>query len=154
MDNKNKIGALVILGGIALLGYVYFKKNKPTIASSQLTGLENLSNYYKSGGSQEDTKVNVDYTVQPISNKFQDSLGSSPFLDPAFAKQLQYSNREIKENMAVYGTPNNPNKPNSILFEDLYKIGVPQIKLSEEAISSMQNMQTGLAGFDFSNLKI
>lgn len=56
METK-KIGALVILGGIAILGYVYFKKNKPTIGSSQSKGLEALSNFYKTGGGQEDTYI-------------------------------------------------------------------------------------------------
>lgn len=58
MENKNKIGALIILGGIALLGYVYFKKNKPTVASSQAKSLEELSNYYKTGaGAMEETLI-------------------------------------------------------------------------------------------------
>lgn len=56
MGNKNKIGALVILGGIAVLGYVYFKKTKPTVATSQLKGLKAVSDYYKAGyGGQEET---------------------------------------------------------------------------------------------------
>jgi len=154
MENKNKIGALVILGGIALLGYVYFKKNKPTIAETQLEGLENLSNFYKSGGVQEDTRINVDYTVQPINNNFQDSLGSSPFLDPAFAKQLQDANRQSKENMALYGTPYNPNNRSDTsytMFPELESFG--KITLSQEAVNSIANMNTGLAGIDFSNLK-
>jgi hypothetical protein len=155
MENKNKIGALVMLGGIALLGYYYFKKNKPTTASTQLVGLENLSNYYKTGGTQEDTKINVDYTVQPINNKFQDSLGSSPFLDPAFAKELQDANRKAKENMALYGTITNPNEINkfSALDLELQNIGKPNFTLSEQAIKELQNMNTGL-GLDFSNLKL
>jgi predicted ATP-grasp superfamily ATP-dependent carboligase len=58
MENKNKIGALVLLGGIALLGYVYFKKNKPTVASSQAKGLQALSNYYQTGsGGFEETLI-------------------------------------------------------------------------------------------------
>jgi hypothetical protein len=47
MKAKNKIGGLIILGGIALLGAYWFKKNKPTIASSQSKELEGLSNFYK-----------------------------------------------------------------------------------------------------------
>lgn len=39
METK-KIGALVILGGIAILGYVYFKKNKPTTSESQIKEIE------------------------------------------------------------------------------------------------------------------
>jgi hypothetical protein len=58
MENKNKIGALVILGGIALIGYFYFKKNKPTVASTQAKGLQALSNYYQTGsGGFEETLI-------------------------------------------------------------------------------------------------
>jgi hypothetical protein len=53
MGTKEKIGALIILGGVALIGFYWFKKNKPTIASSQAKGLEELSNFYKTGGTDE-----------------------------------------------------------------------------------------------------
>jgi hypothetical protein len=53
MGTKEKIGALIILGGVALIGVYWFKKNKPTIASSQAKGLEALSNFYKTGGTDE-----------------------------------------------------------------------------------------------------
>lgn len=58
MEAKNKIGALVVLGGIALIGIYWFKKNKPTIASSQAKGLQALSNYYQTGsGGFEETLI-------------------------------------------------------------------------------------------------
>lgn len=65
MDTKNKIGALLVLGGIALLGVYYFKKNKPTVAESQAKALEALSNYYESGtGAQEETYIKgTGYTI-------------------------------------------------------------------------------------------
>lgn len=53
MGIKEKIGAIIILGGVALIGVYWFKKNKPTIASSQAKGLEALSNFYKTGGTDE-----------------------------------------------------------------------------------------------------
>jgi hypothetical protein len=53
MGTKEKVGALIILGGVALIGFYWFKKNKPTIASSQAKGLEALSNFYKTGGTDE-----------------------------------------------------------------------------------------------------
>ena len=53
MGTKEKIGALIILGGVALIGFYWFKKNKPTIASKQAKGLEELSNFYKTGGTDE-----------------------------------------------------------------------------------------------------
>jgi hypothetical protein len=68
METKNKIGTLLVLGGIALLGVYYFKKNKPTIASTQLEGLEALSNYYESGvGANEETYIKGTAYVAPKS---------------------------------------------------------------------------------------
>jgi len=57
MENKKKIGALIVLGGIALLGYSYFKKNKPTMASSQANELERESDLYKKGIIKDDTVI-------------------------------------------------------------------------------------------------
>ena len=58
METKNKIGALLVLGGIALLGVYYFKKNKPNVAESQAKGLQALSNYYSTGvGAREETFI-------------------------------------------------------------------------------------------------
>lgn len=160
MVNKNKIGAIIILGGIALLGYYYFKKNKPTIAKVQLKGLEELSNYYKSGGDKEDTKINVSYEVKPITNSFQSVLGgSSIFLDPSFTKELQNSENERRENMALYGTPNNPNKPinnSNSMFPDLQNLfNVGKITLSEEANNNLNQFSTmkGLENIDWSKVK-
>ena len=50
MKTKNKIGGLLVLGGIAFIGLYWFKKNKPSIASNQLKGLDNLLNSLKNQG--------------------------------------------------------------------------------------------------------
>jgi len=66
MDTKNKIGVLFVLGGIALLGFYYFKKNKPNIAESQAKGLQALSNYYSTGvGAREETFIKGTGYVAP-----------------------------------------------------------------------------------------
>jgi hypothetical protein len=64
MGTKEKIGALIILGGVALIGVYWFKKNKPTIASKQAKGLEALSNFYKTGGGNEDTFIKGNTTIR------------------------------------------------------------------------------------------
>jgi len=144
MENKTKIGTLVILGGIALLGYFYFKKNKPTVAESQSEDLKKLSDYYGSGtGAQEDTKINVTYELAPESNKFGGVLGvSSPFLSLDFTRDLIQSknNQPVSSNQFT------------ALDLELQNLGTPNFKLSEQAIKELQNMNTGL-GLDFSNLK-
>lgn len=57
MKAKNKIGVLVLLGGVALIGAYWFKKNKSTIGSNQLIGLKNLLNFYKTSGGNEETFI-------------------------------------------------------------------------------------------------
>lgn len=57
MENKKKIGALVVISGIALLGAYWFKKNKPTIATSQANKLERESDLYKKGVTKDDTII-------------------------------------------------------------------------------------------------
>lgn len=141
MENKNKIGALVILGGIALLGYVYFKKNKPTLASVQLKGLEDLSNFYKTGGAMEDTAIKggasytittekdvIDKGVGGILNNFQN-------LSEAETQKLKESIDKVCPSCATLGN-----------------IGMPT--LNQQTVYELQNMQTGLAGINFSNIKI
>jgi hypothetical protein len=77
MENKNKIGALVILGGIALLGYVYFKRTKPVVSTIQSQDLKKLSDSYSSGAkAQDDTKIDFKYEVAPVTNAF----GFNPFM--------------------------------------------------------------------------
>ena len=52
MKTKNKIGVLIVLGGVGLMGYYWMKKNKPTTSQSQAKGLQALSNFYKTGGDE------------------------------------------------------------------------------------------------------
>jgi len=66
MISKNKIGGLIILGGIALIGLYWFKKNKPTLSSSQAKELEALNNFYKTGGTDDALIKGIDIT--PSSN--------------------------------------------------------------------------------------
>ena len=41
---KESLGLLVILGGVAIIGFIWFKRNKPQIAQSQLAKLTAQSN--------------------------------------------------------------------------------------------------------------
>jgi len=66
METKNKIGALFILGGFAFIGVYWFKKNKPTIASSQAKGLQALSNFYQTGGGNEETDIKGNTVIDPL----------------------------------------------------------------------------------------
>jgi hypothetical protein len=149
MANKNKIGALVILGGIALLGYVYFKKTKPTTAKKQLEDLTKQADYYKNEGAKIETKI---IEEKPLFDNI--SINLNPFLDQSFVKSMEEANNLRNENMFLYGKETNPNIPSqfSNLDLELQNLGTPNFKLSEQAIKELQNMNTGL-GLDFSNLK-
>jgi hypothetical protein len=57
MKTKDKIGIIVLLGGIALLGIYFFKKKKLTVASSQANKLERESDLYKKGIIKDDTVI-------------------------------------------------------------------------------------------------
>jgi hypothetical protein len=141
MENKNKIGALVMLGGIALLGYYYFKKNKPTTASTQLGGLENLSNYYKSGGTQVDTALKSNVQYVPTTEKDVIDKGVGGVLS-SFNNLSQSESQKLKESIDKV-CPS---------CSALGNIGMPT--LSQQTVSELQNMQTGLGGINFSNIKI
>jgi len=41
---KENFGALILLGGIAYIGFIWFKRNKPKIADTQLSNLAIQSN--------------------------------------------------------------------------------------------------------------
>lgn len=141
MKNKNKIGALVMLGGIALLGYYYFKKNKPTIAGTQLGGLENLSNYYKSGGTQVDTALNSNVQYVATTQKDVIDKGVGGVLS-SFNNLTELESQKLKESIDKVC-------PSCATLEN---IGMPT--LSQQTISELQNMQTGLGNINFSNIKI
>ena len=141
MENKNKIGALVILGGIALLGYVYFKKTKPTVAKSQSEGLKNLSNFYKTGGTQEDTKIDVSYIAPTAGNFVLGGVSQSMVTNLDYTKLTPKETEDLK--VAIDRVCPS--------CATLGNIGMPT--LSQQTVYDLQNMQTGLAGIDFSNLK-
>lgn len=81
MKTKNKIGALLVLGGIALLGVYYFKKNKPTVAESQTKELEKLSNDYKDGNVVQEKMTVGAYTPAIDGLNFNLGLAKIDFLN-------------------------------------------------------------------------
>jgi len=117
MKVKNKIGALVVLGGIALIGLYWFKKNKPTIASSQAKGLQALSNYYQTGsGGYEETFIEGS---KPYIAPRQENFLISTQQQQAIYDNLEQWSKGIGQNIdfsnlslagITFNTPNNANK--------------------------------------------
>jgi len=108
METKNKIGILVILGGIAVIGIYWFKKNKPTVASNQLKELENLSNFYKTGGGKEETMILEN--KNPIVSNNSGQLGFGVKGDEIFRNEMdklnQYSATNIVSNQIAENLKN------------------------------------------------
>jgi hypothetical protein len=138
MENKNKIGALIILGGIALLGYVYFKKNKPTVSSSQAKGLEALSNYYKTGaGAMEETLIGQSgYTPAKAGELTICGVKQGILSNVCYTKMTP---EQIKELGKAIGT-----------IPDTSNIGTSQIaqNMQNADFSNLSNL--GIAGVTFS----
>jgi hypothetical protein len=58
---SSNLGVLVILSGVAIIGFIWFKKNKPTIANKQLEDIKK-NQYY----SQLNEKIDVPFSEQGI----------------------------------------------------------------------------------------
>ena len=75
---KSNLGALFILGGIAIIGFVWFRRNKPTTSDKQLADLTAQSNALNSG-SNGDLDKPFEYTEQQkrdiYKNPYSTSLG-------------------------------------------------------------------------------
>ena len=110
MENKKKIGALIVLGGIALLGYSYFKKNKPTVASTQANKLERESDLYKKGIIKDDTVIKG----VNLQNATTDRYGG---LFSMSEKDLAQVQKNIDINMAKFGV--NPASQISMNFQNM-----------------------------------
>lgn len=143
MQNKNKIGALFILGGVVLLGYFYFKKNKPNIASVQSKGLKDLSNFYKSGGAMEDTAIKdlTNFIPPTQGNVVVGGLPQSVLTNLDYTKLTSKQSEDLK--VAIDKVC-----PSCSTLDN---IGMPT--LSSQNMYDLQNMKTGLEGINFSNLK-
>jgi hypothetical protein len=155
METKNKVGVLVILGGLALIGIYWFKKNKPTIGESQAKGLEALSNFYKTGGT-DDTFIKG-YKAPTTS---QSSIGS--FISQQDKKDIgdgvscggdgmlgRLAGIDCTEYCKKY--PNNCKYDPSTTSGGIFSSQITQNMQSAD-FSNLSSL--GLAGIDFSNIKI
>jgi hypothetical protein len=78
--NKMSLGVLLIVGGIAYLGYVYFKKNKPKLSATQQKELAALSANLATSADKIDKPIRYN---QPLAQ-------SNPYTPPSFA-QVDYT---------------------------------------------------------------
>jgi hypothetical protein len=71
--NKKGLGGVVILGGLAFIGFIWFRRNKPTIATTQLAQLQTQSNNLATSADTIDKPF--EYSQQVIQNQ-----GANPYL--------------------------------------------------------------------------
>ena len=87
--NKNTIGGLIIVGGIAYLGYMWFKRNKPTTSQAQVSQLSALS---------ANLATSADKIDKPLkySQSQSESQIKNPYTPPSFA-QVDYQSLTPKQ---------------------------------------------------------
>jgi len=125
---KESLGGLIILAGIGLIGFIWFKRNKPTTSNKQLADLTAQSNALNTG-SVESIDKPFEYTEDQKA-----SYGRNPYTFSFFTDnevKNWYKNMTPAELEAL--------KKSMVYIPDPSAIGVNQIA---------QNMQ----GADFSNL--
>ena len=70
--NKSNLGALIILGGVAIIGFVWFRRNKPTTSDKQLAEL-----IAKSNSIADSIDKPFVYTEEQKKNRFKNPYTSS-----------------------------------------------------------------------------
>jgi hypothetical protein len=142
MKSKDKIGILVVLGGIALIGAYLFKINKPSVASSQSKALQKLSDFYKSGGGKEETFIKGQTAYNPLHT---DEISLGGVISPYYVG-LDLRNLTPKQIQDIKTTTSG--------------IGDVQTSISNQITQNMQSADfsnlssLGLANIDWSNIKI
>ena len=140
METKNKIGALIVLGGIALIGVYWFKKNKPTIASSQAKGLQALSNYYQTGsGGFEETFIKGQgaYTPPLAGEITIGGVKQSLLANVDYTKLTPKQLEDLKKSMSQFNIPDTSNIMTSQISQNMQNVD----------FSNLSNL--GLTGLTF-----
>jgi len=85
--NKSNLGALIILGGVAIIGFVWFRRNKPTTSDNQLAEL-----IAKSNSIADSIDKPFVYTEEQKKNRFKNPYTSSwSLLSKAEQEQIDKS---------------------------------------------------------------
>ena len=139
---KESIGLLVILGGVAIIGFIWFKRNKPTTSDKQFADLQAQSNALNTGSVESIAKP-FEYSQQVIN-----SAGSNPYSSSTVGDM--YSNLTPAEIKSL-GEAVNQACPSCA---SLGNIGTSQITQNMQNADFSQLGNLGLANIDWSNIKI
>ena len=138
---KESIGLVVILGGVAFIGFIWFNRNKPKLADKQLADLTAQSNSLQAGADTIDKPF--EYGQDAINN-----AGSNPYTSSTTGNM--YSNMTPAEVKAL-GEAVNQACPSCA---GLANFGTSQITLNMQNADFSQLSNLGLANIDWSNIKI
>jgi hypothetical protein len=140
---KQNIGMLVILGGVAIIGFFWFKRNKPQLAKSQLADLTAQSNSLSAG---------ADTIDKPFVYSQNATSGVNPYTSSTLSSGGMYSNLTPAEVTALtvavqQACPSCSNLDIGTSISNQISQGLQNVDFSQ--LSSL-----GLANLDFSNIKI
>jgi hypothetical protein len=128
---KENIGSAIILAGIAIIGFIWFKRNKPQTANKQLGDLTAQSNAIQAG------------SVEGIDKPFEYSQSKIPSVETTFTMG-NLTPQQIKDIKNSIGT----------VFD-------PTTMASNQIAQNMQNANftqldgiIGVANIDWSKVKI
>lgn len=139
---KESIGAVVMLVGIGIIGFIWFKRNKPTIANKQLADLQAQSNALNTG-SVESIDKPFEYSQEVINN-----AGSNPYTTSTVGNM--YSNLTPAEVQALSVAVNEACPS----CASLGNLGAGQIALNIENSSLNQLSNYDFSNINWSNIKI
>ena len=135
---KESLGGLIILAGIGLIGFIWFKRNKPTTSNKQLADLTAQSNALNTGSVEsidkpfeytEDQKASYGrnpytysfYSDKDVQNWYKD-------MTPAEFEALKKSIGYIPDPSAI-GTSQIAQNMQSADFRNVGNIGFTNIKI-------------------------
>jgi hypothetical protein len=132
---KENLGALVILAGIGVIGFIWFKRNKPTTADKQLTDLTAQSNALNTGSTGDIDKP-FEYSeeqkssagINPYTNSTIDAKDMYSNLTPAEVKALKEAVNQACPSCAGLANIGAINMDN-VDFSNLGNIGFTNIKI-------------------------
>lgn len=92
---KSNLGALIILAGIGIIGFIWFKRNKPTTADKQLADLIAQSNALNTGSAENIDKP-FEYSQQTLTTQGQNPYSSISLISKEEQAQI---NQAVTENV-------------------------------------------------------
>lgn len=133
---KQGIGLSVILVGIAIIGYVWFKRNKPTTAKKQEEDLKVVSNEIIGGGAKSIDKP-FQYSITQTQNQ-----DTNPYVMNTV--DIKYDNLSPKEKEDLRKAIGNIPDPSAIYSG--------QVVINNSSLNQLSNYD--FSKVDWSNIKI